>query len=374
MTDQTIYHVAGEADEFKLASANARATIKFMWRELLWERRRKIKGVRVAAIKVAFAVQSADPTDPPIENMWLTHLDFDGNMIVGKLMNQPRWVTSKNAGDVLSIPPDEVIDWIYIFVDQPFGGFTVDVIRAGMSEAERADHDAQWGIDFGTPGKVRVAVESEPIDTLASASELQALDVLEHPASRHAPGLVESLLHEDPKVLTAPDEQGWLALQRDALAGNVAMVSAWLQHGADPLTTAPNGSNALQLAELGDWPQTYALLASHSDTRRSFPLWPIGLAITAMALIGLYFTYYQPLMAALAGQRFQVSDGMGLCVSMVVLGYGIVSCTGPWYFRLRQRTPLWGKSRALDLGGMLLMMAIGVALREHLQWLVWGQT
>lgn len=68
MTEQIIYGVEGESDEFKAAVASAQATFKYFWRELSWEARRIVKGLDMAAVKMSFPIESDDPEVPSVEN------------------------------------------------------------------------------------------------------------------------------------------------------------------------------------------------------------------------------------------------------------------------------------------------------------------
>lgn len=110
-----------------------------------WERRRIVKALDLAAVKVSFTTDSADPDSPSVENMWVTDVDFDGLTLSGVLMNEPVWVSSINAGDPVSVSLDRLNDWVYVFGGRAFGGFTIDALRSGMSAAERVEHDQAWG-------------------------------------------------------------------------------------------------------------------------------------------------------------------------------------------------------------------------------------
>ena len=57
------------------------------------------------------------------------------------------------------MPLSEITDWMYVISGQAFGGHTVNLMRSRMSAAERKEHDAAWGLDFGDPKKIRVVPE-----------------------------------------------------------------------------------------------------------------------------------------------------------------------------------------------------------------------
>ncbi len=89
MTEQIIYPADDNSPALQAAIANAQATFKFFWRELSWEARRIIKGLEMAAVKMAFPVQGNDPELPTVENMWLSEVALDGVSISGVLLNEP---------------------------------------------------------------------------------------------------------------------------------------------------------------------------------------------------------------------------------------------------------------------------------------------
>jgi uncharacterized protein YegJ (DUF2314 family) len=381
MTDQPIYHVEGESDAFIIAAASARATFKFFWRELCWERRRIVKGLDIAAVKMSFAVD--DPSGPSVENMWVTDVDFDGESISGVLMNEPQWVSTLNVGDAVSMPVEALNDWLYVLAGRPFGGFTIDALRAEMSAANRDAHDAAWGLDFGEVGTVELVPSGgqEPVlfsRELAGEADQLAFNKLsrcEHPMSINVLEQLDEVLQADPALISEYGDDGRLMIHREALAGNHDVVLALMRHGADPLATDQHGHTALTLAEAAGWPRVVELLqtgkpaASDSDESKGFPLWPIGLALTFAAVLGFYFLYFQSWLQGRGPRSGDLLASSGFISLALLLGMGLISCTGPWYFRLRLRTPMWGNSRALDLitmlGGFVLAAWLYDVLRSH---------
>lgn len=381
MTEHMIYGVEGESEDFRAAVASARRTFKFFWREMSWERRRIVQALDLAAIKVSFSTDSPDPDSPSVENMWVTDVDFDGQTLSGVLMNEPEWVSSINAGDPVSVPLTRLNDWVYVLGGRVFGGFTIDALRCGMSSAERIEHDQAWGLDFGEAGTVMLvppAKGKSPVRftrTLASVADKRALNTLErreHPMGLNAQSAVEEGLREDPALVTDYDEEGWQMIHREALAGNCNVVITLLHSGADPATTNRNGHDVLTLARLAGWPRIIEVLEGDrsnlekSMQRPGFPAWPIGLTMTIIGMGGLYFAAMNQ-----STGRWGVRDegflSTGIFLALVLLcGQGLILCTGPWYFRLRERTPLWGKARALDWLAMLTGALLAFFLHDHL--------
>lgn len=274
MTEQIIYSVEGESEKFKAAVAGAQATFKYFWRELSWEARRIVKGLDMAAVKMSFPIESDDPEVPGVENMWVNDIEFDGHSITGVLMNEPSWATSFKAWEPVTLPLSLLNDWMYVRQGHVYGGFTVDAIRADMSEAERQEHDEAWGLDFGEPGFVEVVPAAEgqqPLllsRTLGTAEDQQTLALLEcteHPMALNMRDKIEEGVSAQPQVVRNPDDEGWLMLHREVLAGNYTVVDALLRHGADPLAANGNGQTSLELARIAGWPRILALLEGKSS-------------------------------------------------------------------------------------------------------------
>lgn len=388
MTEHIIYSVEGESDELKAAVIGAQATFKFFWRELSWESRRIIKSLDMAAVKMSFAVDDNDPQGPSFENMWVSDIEFDGQSISGVLMNEPRWVTSLKASDAVSLPLAALNDWMYVRDGRVYGGFTVDALREGMSADARDEHDRAWGLDFGEPGTIEVVPAAEGqapwllsrnLDSAADRQTLATLEHAEHPMALNMREKVEEGLQEHPHVIRDYDPDGWLLLHREVLAGNYSVVHALLRHGADPLAPNAYGQTSVSLASEAGWPRITRLLEGHEtddqvpDKTGGFALWPIGFALVALALGWLYYLVVYPLRSVWAGHSVEVARPWDFVGAIMLLGYGLVSCTGPWYFRWRMRTPQCGGARLLDLLTMLGGFLLAVLLHDQVQRYVIGR-
>lgn len=380
MTGQIIYSVKGESDELKAAVASAQATFKFFWRELSWEARRIVKSLDIAAVKMSFVLDADDPDIPAVENMWVTDIEFDGESISGVLMNEPRWFTSLKASDPVTLPLAALNDWMYVRGGHVYGGFTVDALRSGMSTEERDAHDRAWGLDFGKAGSVEVVPAEEGqtprllsrnLDRAQDRQTLAALERSEHPMALNMRDKVEEGLRQHPEVIREPDAGGWLLLHREVLAGNDTLVRALLRHGADPLTSNCNGQTSLALARAAGWPRIVDLLEGKDTDYQGpvesggFPVWPIGLALIAAALAWLYYLVIEPVRAAAAGLSNHIPGPINYAAALLILGFGLAGM-GPWYYRLRLRTPKAGSSRVLDLVAMIGVMGLGLVLHDYL--------
>src|SRR5205823_7956181 len=70
--------------EMQRAYEKARATFRYFWREVAWERRRIVPALNLACVKAPFS-DGAKPTrgrdTPEVEHMWLSDVDFDGEFV-----------------------------------------------------------------------------------------------------------------------------------------------------------------------------------------------------------------------------------------------------------------------------------------------------
>ncbi len=269
MSEEKILWFEGESAEMRAAAERARATFKYLWRELSWEYRRIIPGLDLAAIKMAFRTGRTDDA-PEVEHMWVGELQFDGHTIYGVLLNNPQWFSSIRAGDPVSVPLTEIGDWMYAIQGKVYGAHSVDVMRSAMSSSERAEHDQAWGLDFGKPGKINLI----PTPNMKKPGMLSGLfqrkgeadktdldaEVEEHPMSENMLDKMDQGLKENPSLTHSVDEAGWTLLQREALAGNLGPVSLLVRHGADPAALNPKGESARDLARKMGWPRIVAFL------------------------------------------------------------------------------------------------------------------
>lgn len=204
----------GDDPEMAQASEEARASFRYFWRELAWERRRIIPALELSAVKVAFwDGGSAEPpratgSEPAVEHMWVGDIDFDGRLVRGRLLNDPRWLRSVRAGHAVEVPLARVEDWMYAMSGRVYGGFTVNLLRRRMSRAERREHDDAWGLDFGAPEVVLVPPTKGGLFRKSTPTAPDA----EHPMSENMVESLRQALVKDPGMVHEKDERGWTLL------------------------------------------------------------------------------------------------------------------------------------------------------------------
>jgi uncharacterized protein YegJ (DUF2314 family) len=254
-----------------------RKTFRFFLRELSWERRRIIPGLEMAAVKIAFSdppqQKGNHPSDLDVEYMWVSDVEFDGKKITGVLLNQPDSIKSVKQGDKITASPSQIVDWAYSMMGEVCGGFTIQEMRRNMSKKELKQHDAAWGLEFGTPGVVRLVPDDHlpdnaqdvttPIPDLAGISiqgDYKVIESLEHPMSVNMRSSMEEMLAKNPEHLESADDMGLTLLHQMAIAGSLDGVDVCLNCGVNPNQTAKNGMTAAKLAKGLGWKKVLSRL------------------------------------------------------------------------------------------------------------------
>jgi uncharacterized protein YegJ (DUF2314 family) len=254
-------------EPMKVANMKAIRSFRYFCRELSWESRRIIPGLSSSAVKVPVKTDAAAGTAPEHEHMWFGQVDFDGVQVSGSLLNKPSWVSTMKPGDRQSFRLEAISDWMYAMQGRAYGGFTVDAMRAVMSGAEMRQHDAAWGLTFGTPGKV-VVVPMEPGKAkgflgLFKGKEgyQEGDDIPEHPMSLNMAEKCEQGVRANPQPFLEQNGDGSSMLHFDALAGNLTQVNILLKHGADKAMRDANGLRPVDLAATLKWDKVVAALS-----------------------------------------------------------------------------------------------------------------
>ena len=237
--------------EMQRAYEQARATFRYFWRELAWERRRIVPALDLAYIKAPFSDgEQGVPVSGKVEveQMWIDEIDFDGEIVSGVLLNTPNWLKTIKAGDSVQVPLGHISDWMYAIHGEVYGAYTVNLMRSRMNPRERKEHDRAWGLKFGAPNIIRVVPSA------------QMPEMREHPMSETMALPLKNQLAQNPAMRDAKDDQGWTLLHSQALAGSAATVRVLLESGADPNAVTNRGWTSLRLAESLGWGQVSALL------------------------------------------------------------------------------------------------------------------
>ncbi|MGE3804174.1 MAG: DUF2314 domain-containing protein [Gemmataceae bacterium] len=242
-----VYQAEGDDPDMLRAYENARATFRYFWREVMWDRNRIVPALGMAMVKAPFSdgpTARRKPGVPNVEHMWIDDVDFDGQTVFGTLQNSPNWLESVQAGAAAQFPRAEISDWLYVIGEEAYGAFTVNVLRSRMDKKERAQHDGMWGLNFGDPNKPRTAPDGEG----------------ESPLSKSAAASLQQALAKDPKLIASTGHRSWTMLHHHASAGNTTLVKLLLEAGADVNAKTSEGFTALQIAQVLGWKDIAALL------------------------------------------------------------------------------------------------------------------
>lgn len=256
MSESPVFMAHDNDPEMQQAYENARATFRYFWREVSWERRRIIPALDLAAVKAPFS----DGDGSNVEQMWFSEIDFDGRSVSGVLLNAPNGLKTINAGDSVRIPLGQISDWMYVISGEVFGAYTVNLLRSRMGRQERQEHDDAWGLDFGDPAKIRIAPEPKQEGGLLKKWFGKKADAEEHPMSEGMASKLKEQLAKDPSLLTVTDNRDRTFLHQEALAGNFATVKVLLEAGADRNAVTDLGLTPLQLARSLGWEKVATLL------------------------------------------------------------------------------------------------------------------
>jgi uncharacterized protein YegJ (DUF2314 family) len=250
MDDKKIFYSKTDDPKMIQAYQEAQDNFKYFWRELSWEYRRIVPALDTACVKVAFSQDSETGDDPLVEHMWINEIEFNGHHVSGVLLNEPNELTNVEEGDAVKIPLAQLSDWLFATRDKTYGGYTIQVLRSGMSDAERKEHDEAWGIDFGDFNKILVAYQQEE----------HPENLIEHPMSVNMKESLIEFLKTNPNELSFKDRLGYTLLHKETIAGNKTSVEVLLEAGADSNARTIDNLTALDFAIKLKWDHIIPLL------------------------------------------------------------------------------------------------------------------
>ncbi|SHE45726.1 DUF2314 domain-containing protein [Pedobacter caeni] len=250
MADNLTFFSKADNPEMNNAFHKAQETFKYFWRELSWEHHRIVPALDLAFAKVAFMENVSYQTEPIVEHMWISEVDFDGYSISGVLVNDPIELSNVQNGDFVEVPLNQISDWLFTSGGKTYGGFTIQVLRSGMDNQERKEHDEAWGLDFGDYNDISIVYEQKQ----------RPENLIEHPMSINMKESLAKFIKEQPAELSNQDDAGYTILHRETVAGNRTSVEVLLQLGADKNVKTAEGKSALDLAKQVGWEQIIPLL------------------------------------------------------------------------------------------------------------------
>lgn len=97
------------------------------------------------SIKVEYPYGSGNAA----EHLWVGNLAYNGGRFTGLMANEPVYIDNVQMGDSVVVDPKDVSDWMIVDGEQFYGGFSIYVLRATMTDSEREKFDAESGLVFG---------------------------------------------------------------------------------------------------------------------------------------------------------------------------------------------------------------------------------
>ena len=188
--------------------------------------------------------EATDATDPqsPVEHMWINQINFDGIDIYGVLLNTPNSLTSWDQGDEVQVSLAKLSDWLCVLAGTVYGGYTIQVTRGQMEEAERQKYDQAWGLDFSPPDTVLIPERNgEFEDAIAN--------------------LLAEQVAKNPDILAATYDGGQTLLHLEALHGREPSVKVLLEQGANVTVRCDRGWTPLDYAQSLGWENIIQLLS-----------------------------------------------------------------------------------------------------------------
>tara|TARA_R110000764_G_scaffold33697_1_gene75498 strand:- start:463 stop:969 length:507 start_codon:yes stop_codon:yes gene_type:complete len=82
------------------------------------------------------------------EHIWVQDIQLVDSEFIGIVGNEPVYTNAIQLGDTITIDRDNISDWMYYEKDKIVGGYTIRVLRDGLSEEEKAQFDAENGLLF----------------------------------------------------------------------------------------------------------------------------------------------------------------------------------------------------------------------------------
>ncbi len=250
MAKKDVFFAEGDSPKMMEAYKKAQETFKYFWRELSWEYRRIVPALDLACVKVAFSQKLNESDEPIVEHMWINEINFDGEKIYGKLINDPNELTNVKNGDSVEIPVDQISDWLFCTQGKTYGGYTIQAMRSEMNTKERKEHDNAWGLNFGDYNDILVAYEQKE----------KPENLIEHPMSGNMKDSLIDFLKQNPDELLSKDEFGYTFLHNETISGNKTSVEVLLQSGMDKNEKTNNGKTALDFARLLNWEHIIPIL------------------------------------------------------------------------------------------------------------------
>jgi uncharacterized protein YegJ (DUF2314 family) len=86
-----------------------------------------------------------------VEHIWLSDVQFVGNHFQGHIDNQPRKIPGLKMGQLVTVKPNEISDWMYIDNGTLVGGYTVRAHYNELTPQQKQEFDRGADFKIGKP-------------------------------------------------------------------------------------------------------------------------------------------------------------------------------------------------------------------------------
>jgi uncharacterized protein YegJ (DUF2314 family) len=96
-----------------------------------------------------FEVKKPFTQGDQVEHIWLSDVRFVGNRFQGQVDNQPRKIRGLKLGQLVSVNPNEISDWLYVDNGKLVGGYTVRAHYNELSPQQKQEFDREADFKIG---------------------------------------------------------------------------------------------------------------------------------------------------------------------------------------------------------------------------------
>jgi uncharacterized protein YegJ (DUF2314 family) len=110
---------------------------------------RKTVGQFIGAVKhpatgqTDFEVKKPFVQGNEVEHIWLSDVQFTGSRFQGRVDNTPRKIRGLKVGQLVSVNPNEISDWVYIDNGKLVGGYTIRAHYNQLTPEQKKEFDRQ---------------------------------------------------------------------------------------------------------------------------------------------------------------------------------------------------------------------------------------
>jgi uncharacterized protein YegJ (DUF2314 family) len=84
-----------------------------------------------------------------VEHIWLSDVRFVGNRFQGRIDNKPEKIRGLKLGQLVSVNPNEISDWLYVDNGKLVGGYTVRAHYNELSPEQKQEFDRAADFKIG---------------------------------------------------------------------------------------------------------------------------------------------------------------------------------------------------------------------------------